>query len=74
MRSTDKSDIAVLQNQVIDIKCDVSEIKEHYLTREEFNDKFDPVRKLVYGLVSVILLSVVGVSSSAIIFFLRMQK
>jgi hypothetical protein len=73
MKSTNDKDIAILQTQVLDIRSDVLEIKEHYLTREEFNDKFDPVRKIVYGLVSVILLSVVGVASSAIVYFMKMK-
>ena len=42
------------------IKADVAEIKTkmeaNYVTREEF----DPVKKIVYGLVSIILVAVVG--------------
>lgn len=53
-------DLAVIANDIQYIKTDVGEIKEkmekNYVTREEF----DPIKKIVYGIVSVILLAVIG--------------
>jgi hypothetical protein len=53
-------DIAVMANKLNSIESDVSDIKQkldaHYVT----NDQFEPVKKIVYGMVSLILLAVVG--------------
>lgn len=53
-------DIKVIQNDVGYIRDDVKEIKyslqQNYVTK----DQFDPVRKIVYGLVGLILVAVVG--------------
>jgi hypothetical protein len=50
----------ILKNDIEYIKVDVAEIKTklegHYVTKDEF----EPVKKIVYGLVSVVLLAVVG--------------
>jgi len=58
--STTKIDIAVINTNIIDIKDDVKEIKEKleqdYVTVSEF----DPIKKVVYGLIALILTSVVG--------------
>lgn len=55
-----KTDLAVIAEKVSTIKDDVKEIKDKlekdYITKEEF----DPVKKIVYGLVSLILIAVVG--------------
>jgi hypothetical protein len=52
--------LAVLQNDLNHIQADVKEIKEkmesHFITKEEF----DPVKKIVYGLVGIILVAVIG--------------
>ena len=52
--------LAVILNEVGFIKCEIREIKDkleaHYVTQ----DQFEPIKRIVYGLVSVILLSVVG--------------
>jgi hypothetical protein len=53
-------DLAVILNKVIRIECDVKDInaklEKDYVTQ----DQFTPVKNIVYGLVSVILLAVVG--------------
>jgi hypothetical protein len=58
---------AVLQNDISYIKKDVSEIKEkmesHYVTKDEF----EPVKKVVYGLVALILVAVVGAAIALVI-------
>lgn len=55
-----ETQIAVMIESVGTIKRDVSEIKEklesHYVTKEEF----DPIKKVVYGMVSLILVAVIG--------------
>jgi hypothetical protein len=52
--------VAVIANDVAYIKEEVRDIKalvqQDYVTKDEFN----PVKSIVYGLVSLILLSVVG--------------
>lgn len=54
---------AVLKNDIDHIKLDIAEIKDGfkemracYLTKTEF----EPVKKVVYGLVTIILIAVVG--------------
>lgn len=55
-----QTQMAVIANDIAYIKRDVAEIKktlaESYVTREEF----EPIKKIVYGLVSLILVAVVG--------------
>lgn len=55
-----ETQIAVMVESVGTIKRDVSEIKEklesHYVTKEEF----DPIKKVVYGMVSLVLVAVIG--------------
>lgn len=52
--------ISVIANDINYIKRDVSEIKEklqkNYVSREEF----EPIKKVVYGLIGTVLLSFVG--------------
>jgi hypothetical protein len=59
-QSNNKVDIAVINANISDIKDDVREIKQKleidYCTKAEF----DPVKKVVYGLVGLILTAVVG--------------
>jgi hypothetical protein len=52
--------IAVLQNDISHIQTDIKEIKEKLENRYITKDEFDPVKKIVYGLVGVILVAVVG--------------
>ncbi len=52
--------VAVIANDISYIKSDIGEIKSrldhNYISREEF----DPIKRLVYGLVALILVAVVG--------------
>lgn len=56
----DQTDIAVVKSQLSDIKDDIRDIKlkleNDYVTQQEF----EPVKKLVYGLVALTLTAVVG--------------
>lgn len=57
---TDETKLAVMQNDVTYIKEKLNAIDEkvstHYVSKEEF----EPIKKIVYGLVSLILIAVVG--------------
>jgi hypothetical protein len=58
--TTDKVKLAVIQKDLEYIKCSVEEIKgkldKEYVTQDEFT----PVKNIVYGIVGLILTSVVG--------------
>ena len=66
MRNSGNFDIGVGKD-VEQIKKDITEIKllitQNYVRREEFN----PVQKIVYGLVSVILMAVLGAMIALVI-------
>ena len=57
--SSNETNIAIILNELQYIKKDVAAIKEQlhadYVTRNEF----EPVRKIVYGMVSIVLIAVV---------------
>lgn len=60
MVKKDSVDLAVLANDIKYIKAEVSEIKgkmeSGYVKREEF----EPVKKIVYGMVAFLLLALLG--------------
>lgn len=66
MRVSENFDVGVGKD-VEQIKKDITEIKllitQNYVRREEFN----PVQKIVYGLVSVILMAVLGAMIALVI-------
>ena len=62
-----QSQVAVMASQVTRMSQDINEIKgdvrqirsdneNHYVTKEEF----EPVRRIVYGMVTIILVAVLG--------------
>lgn len=66
-----KTDLAVLQSQYVEIQKNLARIEaksdardakleNDYLTRREFDAEFGPVKKIVFGGVGVVLLTVVG--------------
>lgn len=59
-RTTDESDLAVMANDIKYIREDILDIKRklenEYITRQEF----DPVKKIVYGIIGVVLTGVLG--------------
>ena len=59
-KSENSSEIAVVANDIIHIKNDISEIKE--MLRDSFVTlrEFKPVRAVAYGLVGTICLAVIG--------------
>ena len=65
-KQQDQIDIAVIKGSLQDIKEDIrgilnrlDEQDKKYLTKEEFNDKFDPYRRIIQGLVALVLTAVV---------------
>lgn len=56
--------LAVIANDIIYIKEKLKTIDDKiegdFISREEFSAKFDPIQKIVYGLVSLVLISVFG--------------
>lgn len=73
-RESQSVKIALIQKDVSYMKEKFDEVKEqisgmdgklnsHYITKEEF----EPVKKIVYGLVGVILLAVVGAIVSLVL-------
>jgi hypothetical protein len=59
-KNNEKTTLALISKDIDYIKRDVAEIKTKleadYVTQEEFS----PVKKIVYGLVSIILVAVAG--------------
>ena len=58
--SRDEVKLAVIQNDLTYIKEKLNavdnKVSSHYVSKEEF----EPIKKIVYGLVSLILIAVVG--------------
>lgn len=60
MPNSDETKLAVMQNDITYIKEKLNTVDQkvstHYVSKEEF----EPIKKIVYGLVSLILIAVVG--------------
>lgn len=54
------TELAVMGNQLDTIESNVNDIKKKLESEYVTRDQFEPVRNIVYGMVSVILLAVVG--------------
>jgi hypothetical protein len=54
------NDIAYMKNDIHDIKANV---QQGYVTKDEF----EPIKKIVYGLVGLILVAVVGALLSLVV-------
>lgn len=67
-RDEDKVSLAVIQNDLKHLRGDVSDVKSMVQNRLVTREEFEPVKKVVYGLVSVILLTVAG---AALTFLVR---
>ena len=59
-KQSDETQLAVIKNDLSYIKEKLNEVDQkvstHYVSKEEF----EPIKKIVYGLVSLILIAVVG--------------
>lgn len=58
-KQSDKSDIAVIKEQVSTIKGDVRDIKDRMEKDYVTQDQFEPIKRLVYGTVTLVLSAVV---------------
>lgn len=62
MKTTQDTKLAVIANDIEYIKEKIRSIEEKvdgdFVTREEFQAKFEPVQKIVYGLVALVLVAV----------------
>ncbi len=60
MQQSDETKLAVIQTDLAYIKEKLNTVDQkvtaHYVSKEEF----DPIKKIVYGMVSLILIAVVG--------------
>jgi len=58
--NSDETKLAVMQNDLTYIKEKLNavdnKVSTHYISKEEF----EPIKKIVYGMVSLILIAVVG--------------
>jgi len=54
------NDISLIKRDIEYIQKDVKEIKEKLESRYVTKEEFDPIKRIVYGMVGVILLAVVG--------------
>lgn len=59
--------IAVIQTDINYIKKSVDELNEKLEDKYVTQDEFDPIKKLTYGLVALILTSVVGAIISIVV-------
>lgn len=57
---TPEVNLAVIQTKIEFIQGDIREIKQLLQEQYVLKSDFEPVRKVVYGLVSVILLGAIG--------------
>lgn len=58
--NTNVENIDIISTRLEYIQADVAEIKAKLDKDYVTNDEFDPIRRVVYGMVSVVLLAVVG--------------
>lgn len=53
-------DVRYMREAMADMKQDISDLKNELEGRYVTKESFEPIQKLVYGLVSVILIAVIG--------------
>lgn len=67
MNQSDETKLAVIQTDLTYIKEKLNavdtKVSSHYVSKEEF----EPIKKIVYGLVSLILIAVVGAVVSLVV-------
>lgn len=67
MKKTNTQNIDVIANQIEYIADDIKEIKEKLNKDFVTVDQFNPIQKLVYGMVSLVLMSVFGALVSLVL-------
>lgn len=79
MSDSQKTQIAVMNENIKQIKDDVTEMKttvrrieedatHRYVSKEEFDTKIKPIEKIVYGMVGLVLISFF---TAVVTFFIR---
>lgn len=63
----DQAELAVISNDISYIKRDVSDIKKTVQNGYVTKDQFEPIQRIVYGLVGLILVAVVGAVISLVV-------
>lgn len=68
-KQNDRTDVslAVISTDLAYIKQDVAEIKRLQQTNYVSHDEFEPIKRIVYGLVGIILVAVVGALVSLVV-------
>lgn len=66
-RQTDETKLAVISTDIAYIKSDVAEIRRMQQTNYVSHDEFEPIKRIVYGLVGLILVAVVGALVSLVV-------
>lgn len=64
---SEETTLALIGNDVTRIKSDVNEIKQNMAHNYVTVEAFEPVKRLVYGLVALILIGVVGALMALVI-------
>lgn len=65
--SNERTDIAIIKNDVSYIKEDVKALRQNQEQNYVTKNEFEPVKKIVYGLVGLILVAVVGALVSLVV-------
>lgn len=65
--NTQGKNLEVIANDISYIKADIKEIKDSVVTTYVTKDQFEPIQRLVYGLVGLILFAVVGAVVSLVL-------
>lgn len=64
---TENTKLAVIANDIQYIKGDMAEIKRMQQTNYVSRDEFEPIKRIVYGVVGLILVAVVGAVVSLVV-------
>lgn len=62
-----EDNLAVIANDIGYMKRDIAEIKQTVTHSYVSKDEFEPIKKIVYGLVGLILVAVVGALVSLVV-------
>lgn len=65
--SSENTKLAVIANDILYIKSDVADIKRMQQTNYVSKDEFEPIKRLVYGVVAIVLVAVVGAVVSLVL-------
>lgn len=55
-----KTCLEFIKRDLAELKATMNDVRDNYVSRREFNDVVSPMKSLVYGMVSTILLCVIG--------------